>query len=83
MVKQMTEMLKGTLEGIVLAILADSEVFAGEETFGKSRISALIWQTTAVKFSSLANPLAISVSGDSGSMEIQAIALGKAREGGI
>jgi hypothetical protein len=57
---------------IVLAIPADSEVFAGEETLGKSRISALIWPTTAVKFSSLANPLAISVSGGSGSVEIQA-----------
>ena len=57
---------------IVLAIPADSKVFAGEETLGKSRISALIWLTSAAKFLSLANPLAISVSGDSRSVEIQA-----------
>ena len=50
---------------------------------GESRIGALIQLTTAAKFLSLRSPLAISLLGDSPSVEIQAIALGKAREGGI
>ena len=44
----------------------------GEEMLGKSRIRALIWQTTAAKLLSLLSPLAISVLGDSPSVEIQA-----------
>ena len=55
----------------------------GEETLGESRIGALIQLTTVAKFLSLRSRLGISVLGDSPSVEIQAIALGKAREGGI
>ena len=39
---------------------------------GESRIGALIQLTTAAKFLSLRSPLAISVLGDSPSVEIQA-----------
>ena len=44
----------------------------GEETLGESRIGSLIQLTTAAKFLSPRSPLAISVLGDSPSVEIQA-----------
>jgi hypothetical protein len=50
----------------------------GEEMLGKSRLRTLIWQTAAAKLLSLLSPLAISVLGDSPSVEIQA-SLGSSR----
>src|SRR5215469_17377065 len=54
-----------------------------EEMLGAGSISAPIGLPATAKFLSLVNRLAFRMLGNSPSVEIQAIALGKAREGGI
>jgi len=66
--------------------LRDSGQFRGlldEEMLVTGLYQRTNWPTATAKFPSLVNRLAFRVLGDSLSVEIQAIALGKAREGGI